>query len=191
MRHAAVAVTCALLAVSCIRSDLVECGDGRLCPGETVCEPLHLTCVRPAQTTACVGTADGQPCDAAGTVGICDLGICLPGCGDGVQDVGEECDDGNFASHDGCSSACLREIRSWSQWHDAWRGRTGHVAAYHAAARTLVVFGGQDGASTLDEHWPRDLAGTWTPLSIMRPSARSPAAFAHVLLNLDEFVYMR
>lgn len=30
-------------------------------------------------------------------------------CGDGVIDVGEECEDGNVASADGCSESCLRE----------------------------------------------------------------------------------
>jgi cysteine-rich repeat protein len=37
---------------------------------------------------------------------------CLPNpavCGNGVTEIGEECDDGNAASCDGCSSACRRE----------------------------------------------------------------------------------
>ncbi|MDY0004019.1 MAG: SUMF1/EgtB/PvdO family nonheme iron enzyme [Polyangia bacterium] len=33
-----------------------------------------------------------------------------PVCGDGVQDQGEECDDGNGANGDGCSAACLLEL---------------------------------------------------------------------------------
>ncbi|MCA9655323.1 MAG: DUF4215 domain-containing protein [Myxococcales bacterium] len=32
-----------------------------------------------------------------------------PGCGDGVVDAGEECDDGNVFDGDGCSSQCLME----------------------------------------------------------------------------------
>src|SRR5512138_941673 len=32
-----------------------------------------------------------------------------PGCGDGVVDPGEECDDGNLASGDGCSATCSVE----------------------------------------------------------------------------------
>lgn len=31
-------------------------------------------------------------------------------CGDGKQEFGEECDDGNFRNFDGCSSACKKEI---------------------------------------------------------------------------------
>jgi cysteine-rich repeat protein len=34
---------------------------------------------------------------------------CQPYCGDGVVDPGEECDDGNGDSGDGCSPACLIE----------------------------------------------------------------------------------
>jgi cysteine-rich repeat protein len=32
-----------------------------------------------------------------------------PGCGDGATDAGEQCDDGNIQSGDGCSSACQQE----------------------------------------------------------------------------------
>src|SRR5688572_27098565 len=31
-------------------------------------------------------------------------------CGDGVVDEGEQCDDGNAAAGDGCSSACRAEV---------------------------------------------------------------------------------
>ena len=30
----------------------------------------------------------------------------LTGCGDGILDPGEACDDGNTTDHDGCSAAC-------------------------------------------------------------------------------------
>ena len=30
-------------------------------------------------------------------------------CGNGVVTTGEECDDGNFVSGDGCSSLCIKE----------------------------------------------------------------------------------
>lgn len=39
-----------------------------------------------------------------------DGGIQVKGCGDGVKSGAEECDDGNLASGDGCSSACLLEL---------------------------------------------------------------------------------
>jgi cysteine-rich repeat protein len=38
----------------------------------------------------------------------CDLGACY-GCGNGVRQTGEECDDGNQDSADGCSAECVLE----------------------------------------------------------------------------------
>jgi cysteine-rich repeat protein len=33
-----------------------------------------------------------------------------PGCGNGVLDPGEECDDSNLFDADGCSAGCLKEV---------------------------------------------------------------------------------
>ncbi|HSD88020.1 MAG TPA: DUF4215 domain-containing protein, partial [Kofleriaceae bacterium] len=120
------------LVAGCIHDELVRCGDGRECPIGTACDDLHATCVLPAQLTACTSTPDGRPCD--GFAGICDRGVCLPGCGDGVRSSTEDCDDGNFASHDGCSSACLIEQASWERWQNPtpWRARSQHAAAFDA-----------------------------------------------------------
>lgn len=35
-------------------------------------------------------------------------------CGDGVLDEGEQCDDGNFVSYDGCSASCKVESGCWN-----------------------------------------------------------------------------
>jgi cysteine-rich repeat protein len=52
---------------------------------------------------ACIAGAD---CDSA----VCTAKICQPAvCGDGARGGAEQCDDGNTASFDGCTSACLRE----------------------------------------------------------------------------------
>src|SRR6185503_19958145 len=95
----------------------VECDDGRICPEGTVCEDTRKLCISKEQQSACStgsGTPDGWQCTADGHTGICSTDhLCLSGCGDGVTDPGEECDDGNFASHDGCSSKCLDEIPQW------------------------------------------------------------------------------
>jgi uncharacterized protein (TIGR03382 family) len=34
----------------------------------------------------------------------------IPHCGDGFVDSGEECDDGNTLSGDGCSDVCVDEL---------------------------------------------------------------------------------
>ncbi|MEO6777578.1 MAG: DUF4215 domain-containing protein [Kofleriaceae bacterium] len=42
---------------------------------------------------------------------VCIVGMAkVPRCGDGVLDPGEECDDGNPSSGDGCSATCLDEL---------------------------------------------------------------------------------
>ena len=36
--------------------------------------------------------------------------LLIPGCGNGIPEAGEECDDGNDVDEDGCSSGCLEEF---------------------------------------------------------------------------------
>ncbi len=58
------------------------------------------TC-RPAPCAADAACADGE---------VCDAGECRPVvCGDGLRDVGEECDDDNTEDGDGCSAGCVIE----------------------------------------------------------------------------------
>ncbi|MCB9596034.1 MAG: hypothetical protein H6719_25155 [Sandaracinaceae bacterium] len=53
-----------------------------------------------------MGVADGTPCN--GGAGTCDAGTCVTGsgCGNGVVDSGEACDDGNTTAFDGCEPDC-------------------------------------------------------------------------------------
>ncbi|MFO0556277.1 MAG: DVUA0089 family protein [Polyangiaceae bacterium] len=48
--------------------------------------------------------------DAASPPYLLDLRVLAPGCGDGVLEVGEECDDGNLIDGDNCSSACQLSV---------------------------------------------------------------------------------
>jgi cysteine-rich repeat protein len=49
----------------------------------------------------------GQTC--AGGAKVCKAGLCVdPGCGDGIQQENEECDDGNDSNFDACTSACTK-----------------------------------------------------------------------------------
>jgi cysteine-rich repeat protein len=42
---------------------------------------------------------------------VCIVGLRkIPRCGDGDRDVGEQCDDGNTESDDGCSATCVDEV---------------------------------------------------------------------------------
>jgi hypothetical protein len=53
----------------------------------------------------------GEACDTGGDTTVCDDDCTFPACGDEHVNgaIGEECDDGNLSSNDGCSSECLRE----------------------------------------------------------------------------------
>ncbi len=54
----------------------------------------------------CVDQAAGETCEPPGS-GTCDAECHLPpGCGNGVREAGEDCDDGNVTNLDGCDSTC-------------------------------------------------------------------------------------
>ncbi len=92
----------------CLDRTATVCGDGRVCAPGTVCVEALDLCAEPDQVTACAGLADGAAC-ATETIadGSCREGACLlAGCGNGVTETGELCDDGNVRSDDGCSADC-------------------------------------------------------------------------------------
>ncbi|HEY0255625.1 MAG TPA: DUF4215 domain-containing protein, partial [Kofleriaceae bacterium] len=99
-----------LAASGCLSSQSYVCGD-RVCPEGDVCAPIPNSknsatpdlCVTPDALDQCEGVTDGAVCDA----GICHDGVCLPSeCGNGYLDPGEQCDDHNQQSGDGCSADC-------------------------------------------------------------------------------------
>lgn len=52
-----------------------------------------------------------SPLDGNGDgTAVCDIGAVEIGCGDGVVETDEECDDGNVTNGDGCSSDCSNEV---------------------------------------------------------------------------------
>ncbi|MBI5487551.1 MAG: DUF4215 domain-containing protein [Deltaproteobacteria bacterium] len=80
-----------------------DCDDGDACNGAETCGATSHAC------GAGTPQPDGTPCTTAGGVsGACRSRICTrTGCGNGVVDTGEECDDGNLVPGDGCESDCL------------------------------------------------------------------------------------
>lgn len=108
-----------VLFAGCVQSSSVVCGD-RVCPEHTACTELvglmdgsdpH-RCVPPSALTACSGMTALASCTYPDLqAGVCytttDGAVCLaPGCGNGLQDTGEVCDDGNNNVGDGCSQQC-------------------------------------------------------------------------------------
>lgn len=162
-----------LVCGSCANPRSVTCDDGTICSAGRVCAADR--CLTPDQATACNALAEGELCRADDRAGRCTDGACLPSCGDGVLDGGEQCDDTNYVSHDGCSSACLLETRTWERWPDPWRSRNSHAATYDRTRDRLVLFGGNDGG-LLDDTWERtELASgsRWTRIPVAGPSART------------------
>jgi cysteine-rich repeat protein len=173
-----IGVLALLLVVSCVHSESIDCGD-YVCPQGTACAVAIHQCVSDAQKTACDGHAEGTQCTADETPGVCNEGYCLAGCGDGVEGSNEECDDGNFANHDGCSSICLLETMSWQEVRDPWTPIAGLAVAHldHNGG-TLVRFGGYDQASTSNAHWERN-QGVWKQITTGLPSPRQWMAYGY------------
>ena len=100
------------------------CNDSNACTGPDVCAggacaPATLNCddSNPCTTDSCntaTGCVHGNLPDktTCNGTGLCSVGVCVPGkCGDTVIQaaLGEQCDDGNATSLDGCSSTCKVE----------------------------------------------------------------------------------
>jgi cysteine-rich repeat protein len=113
-------VLASLLALSaCIEDHLVPCGS-LACPIGTVCTAGG--CASPEAAGACAGKAELEPCTYASVDGTCFEGSCHSvECGNGIQDAGEACDDGNNSFSDGCSADCLSDETCGNDYIDALR----------------------------------------------------------------------
>jgi cysteine-rich repeat protein len=97
-----------VLVSACLDERVAECADGRMCPAGMACDLAHQGCVLPQQLETCARKAEGASCSYRGVPrGACYEEVCLPaGCGNGILDGGEACDDGNRVHGDGCSADC-------------------------------------------------------------------------------------
>jgi cysteine-rich repeat protein len=79
-----------------------DCDDKNKCNGTETCDTTAHTCK--------LGTPapDATKCNLTGVDdGVCNGGVCAAaGCGNGVKDGTEECDDGNKVDGDGCDNNC-------------------------------------------------------------------------------------
>jgi len=97
----------AVAATSCIEVRTTSCAD-LVCPADRVCSEAHGRCVLDEQVGACASASEGDPCAYPGVSdGRCFDGVCFAtGCGNGVLEPGEVCDDGRTVDGDGCSADC-------------------------------------------------------------------------------------
>jgi cysteine-rich repeat protein len=75
-----------------------DCDNANPCDGAETCDPnLH-------RCAAGQNAGNGTPC---GTAKVCRAGTCVAqGCGNGVKEAAEECDDNNTIEADGCDNDC-------------------------------------------------------------------------------------
>ncbi len=173
------------LITGCAPPNSTACGDGSFCPEGFRCDLEYDgerdRCVTEEQQVACVGLAEGDRCFVDDRGARCQFGACLPACGDGVLDAGEQCDDSNDTSHDGCSSGCLAETQSWVEWDSPWRPRSGHAIAYDSDRDRVVIFGGYDDGPLGDtlERIINGRSTTWKLAAAVGPSPRTNVAMAY------------
>jgi len=79
-----------------------DCDDGSVCNGTETCDGATNVC------TPGSNAPEETSCELEdGSEGSCRSGSCRAlGCGNGLPDDGEECDDGNDISNDGCEPDC-------------------------------------------------------------------------------------
>jgi hypothetical protein len=96
-------------------SEDADCDDTETCNGTETCDTTAHTCA--AGTVEADGTACTQ---ASSSAGVCRGGLCVAaGCGNSVQDAGEDCDDGNQDGGDGCENDCTFTCKEDGQCDDA------------------------------------------------------------------------
>jgi cysteine-rich repeat protein len=83
----------------------------------TTIEQIHNDQTEAVAVRACVRCGNGiveagEQCDTGGQSATCNATCTISRCGDGVVNTaaGEQCDDGNVVSGDGCSSTCQTEV---------------------------------------------------------------------------------
>jgi len=98
-----------VMAASCVSSETQLCRDGTTCPAGFTCGTAG-GCFSPEEIEACIGVADSAECQTPEGRGFCrGNGCATVVCGNGIEEQGEACDDGNTRSADGCSGTCTSD----------------------------------------------------------------------------------
>lgn len=153
MSWTALAIVVIATLTGCIEAGLSRCASGRVCAEGYRCNDMLDRCVAMFATS----------------------------CGDSLATDGEECDDGNLLSHDGCSSGCRIEHPVWRQVAANGIGaRDRHAMAYDARRGRVVLFGGMNASSQILADTLEWDGVTWRTLTpVTSPPARHSAAMAY------------
>lgn len=108
----ALAILFVLISASCVEPHVTPCAGGVVCPEHEVCSPRG-GCVAPEQLAQCEQPpVDGSCTLPGGETGVCVDAVCIErGCGNGLIEADEACDDGNRLAGDGCSANCRSDER--------------------------------------------------------------------------------
>ncbi len=93
--------------LNCFEDCPPVCGNGILELGEECEPPNTAVCDASCLETVFCGNGTCEPGDGEDSVS-CPID-CPPVCGNGILELGEDCDDNNTADGDGCSSTCSAE----------------------------------------------------------------------------------
>ena len=95
----------------CLEATSTECPSGVVCPADTFCLPPGSAI--PCGDLVCQDKPEGGVCTISAQEGRCESDVCVfpspAPCGNGIQDPGEVCEDGNTEDGDGCSADCLSD----------------------------------------------------------------------------------
>jgi cysteine-rich repeat protein len=84
-------------------------GSGQQCSSGAQCDDGNECTNDSCSGGTCLHTPKEPPETCANGTKVCKAGTCVnPGCGDGILDAGEECDDGNSSNFDSCTNECKK-----------------------------------------------------------------------------------
>jgi len=148
---AGAACTLAVAAIAgCYSESLQHCGD-RVCPITKYCTTTG-ECVGHEQLDACLDHEEQDLCQYGDTDGVCRSDVCTVfRCGDGIRDPGEQCDDGNTVSGDGCSGDCRGRFAQMETpvaytLRNVWMTQGG---AYAIGDNSILVYDGNAWSSVI------------------------------------------
>lgn len=158
----------------CFHPGVWRCGNGKLEPGEQ-CDLQDfggLTC----------SDFKGRP-ETPRCTDLCTVVCCGNDKIEGSGESGEECDDYNDQSQDGCSSSCTNEMPGWLPHEGGWgQGRIHHTMAYFPPRSAVILLGGVL-PNDVTQHplggtWEYDGARWWR----LSPTASPPARWLHAVV---------